>query len=103
MTIGFIFARTESSPPAMNVRVAACAPVGPPDTGTPANSPRPEASTALATSREVGTSMVLHSMNSFWVPPWGIESRPVEGFVKTSLTCFPRGSIVMIISYFILF
>lgn len=97
MTMGFIFARMGSEPPAMNVRVAAWAPVGPPDTGTPANSPRWEASTAWATEREVGTSMVLHSMKSFGGLPWGTERRPVVGSVKTSLTCFPRGSMVMII------
>lgn len=84
----------------MKVRVAASAPVGPPDTGTSAKDPRPEIDTAFATSRDVGTSMVLHSMNVFDVGDFEIERRPFVELVNTSLTCFPAGNMVMIIMSF---
>lgn len=82
----------------MNVNVPAMAPLGPPETGASAKRPRLDFRTAEPTRREVLTSMVEHSMKSFWELDFGIERRPVDGFVKTSWTCGPLGSMVIIIS-----
>jgi len=97
--IGFTRAKSSDVPPTMNVNVAAVAPLGPPEAGASAKHPRPEFWTASPTRREVLTSMVEHSMKSFSPEVgFGIESRPLQGLVKTSCTWGPSGSIVMMIS-----
>ena len=82
----------------MNVRVPFAAGGIPPETGASRKSPRPEASTALRTSRDVLTSTVEVSRKNFGVEDFEAVSRPVLGSVKTLETAGPCGSEVMIVS-----
>lgn len=77
----------------MKVKVPACAPTTPPETGASTNS-EGEDRTEAPTAREVAMSMVEQSMKSLWVRG-GVEK--IE--VKTLLTCCGSGSMVIMVSW----
>ena len=68
----------------MKVNVPELAPFGPPEIGESTKYPFPDAATASETLREVGTSIVEHSMNSFLLAVGEAAKRPVLELVNAS-------------------
>lgn len=87
---GCAAANSAAPPPAMKVRLAACAPTTPPETGA-SRDRWPAATAASCAARASATSMVEQSTNR--VPGRAAASSPSSRY--RARTCLPAGSMVI--------